>query len=31
MEASGEIPQGTIVSKGTGTMTMEMEATYSKK
>ena len=24
-------PQGIIVSEGTGTMTMEMEATYSKK
>jgi hypothetical protein len=31
MEQSGESPQGTIVSKGTGTMTMEMEVTYSKK
>ena len=31
LEGSQESPQGAVVSEGTGTMTMEMEATYSKK
>jgi len=31
LEGSQESPLGAVVSEGTGTMTMEMEATYSKK